>query len=633
MKFFSKKEYSVSVDHEDWVAPEETLVDSLSNYSDLEQPISSGVFRVATMIIIALFLVIASVSFNMSILSNAMYADLSLQNKTVNFAISPPRGLILDRQGQPLVKNVPSFDLVAVSRDIPKGVDERNRILMSLSSILGTSSDELSNLIAENTKKSSLFVVASDLTKEKVLSVTQLNPRGFTVVATTKRSYLDSHEFSTVIGYTGKVNKSDLGSDSYYLSSDVVGRAGIESQYELTLRGTHGRMYFGQGQESGVQEEPKPGQNIVLNIDADVQKQLYSALYSVLREANLNSAAAIVQDPRDGSVLGMVSFPGYDNNIFNESVSQDQYEKLFLSAGKPLFNRAISGLYNPGSTIKPFFGMAGLQEKVITPRTTIQDCINITIPNPYKPDEPSIFKNWREDFGPFNLRRSIADSCNVFFFTVGGGHDSIAGLGITKIVAFLKKAFADVLLGIDLPGEAKGFIPTPEWKEQTEHAGWFLGDTYNVSIGQGNLILSPLWINTYISAVANGGTIYKPRVANRIVDGAKNTVQLFPSQELGKLPFSPDVIREVHNDMQETVLSGTAKLLQDLPVSAGAKTGTAEVIKHQRINSLFTAFAPLESPQVTITVLVEGSPSNEGYAIRAANNFLKWYFDPARKQQ
>jgi cell division protein FtsI/penicillin-binding protein 2 len=142
-----------------------------------------------------------------------------------------------------------------------------------------------------------------------------------------------------------------------------------------------------------------------------------------------------------------------------------------------------------------------------------------------------------------------------------------------------------------------------------------------------------LWINTYIAAIANGGTLYKPAVANRIVDSNKNTVQIFQPQSLGKLPFRDDVIKEMKQDMHETVVSGTAKLLSSLPVTVGAKTGTAEVVKHKSINSLFTAFAPLENPEVVITILVEGSASNEGYAIRTAHDFLGWFFNPSQKTQ
>jgi penicillin-binding protein 2 len=191
----------------------------------------------------------------------------------------------------------------------------------------------------------------------------------------------------------------------------------------------------------------------------------------------------------------------------------------------------------------------------------------------------------------------------------------------------MKSVFADHILGIDLAGEEHGFVPTPEWKESERGEPWYQGDSYNISIGQGDLSVTPLWINTYIAAVANGGTLYQPQVAHRITDANGEVVKSLVPEVLGKMPFSAENLAEVKSDMEETVISGTAQILKDLPVKVAAKTGTAEVVKHQSINSLFTVFAPAANPELTMTVLVEGSASNEGYAIRIANEVLKWYFN------
>jgi penicillin-binding protein 2 len=625
MSIFSEKEYKISVGQDDWVAPEETLVDSSSDHSNLEQPISEGVFRFVLGTIVLLAVVLAGAAFNLSILKHEAFAKLAFQNKTVNFAIAPARGVIMDSQGVPLVKNIPSFDLLAVSRELPRTSDERTGVVGDVANILGQSVEEVQALMDAGMKKS-IFFLASDLSKDKIIALKHLDPKGLYVITTTKRAYPDGTQFSTVIGYTGKVSKSDISKDAYYLPSDVIGRSGIESSYETILRGEHGRIFFTKDDEHGTNEEAVPGQNIVLNVGYDIQKALYNALYSEIRPTGLNSAAAIVQNPNTGAVLAMVSLPGFDNNIFNSEVSPENYQRLFESKSRPLFNRVIGGQYNPGSTIKPFIGMAALEEKVVTPRDTIQDCISLMVPNPFNPDQPYIFKNWRADTGPFNMRRAIANSCNVYFFTVGGGFGNITGLGVNKIVNYLKTAFAHKVLGIDMPGETSGFVPTPDWKEETRHEPWYQGDTYNISIGQGDLVVTPLWINSYISAIANGGTMYRPQVVQRLVDQNKNTVKVFEPQELVKLPFSKDVVDEIKADMRETVLSGTSQLLQELPVTSGAKTGTAEVIKGQSINSLFTAFAPFDHPEVVITVLVEGSASNQGYATHTAFNFMKWYF-------
>ncbi len=628
--WFIKRDYRIPVAQDDWVAPEETLVDSASQLSDLERPIPDGTFRLAFFTAVALMGIILAYSFRLSVAQHEFFSALAFKNKTVNFSVPPSRGLILDRQGRPLVRNEPSFDVVVVSRELARGEQDRLRDYAAVAGIVGVAPDAFTDAVQADAKKNALFFAASDLTKEQALALKRLNPSGFYLITNTKRVYPNGQQFSSIIGYTGKVGKGDLSADEYYLPSDSIGRLGIEASYESYLRGTHGTIFFSHGGKSDTVQESLPGQSVVLTIDADMQKRLWNTLYEILRSAGLQSAAAIVQDPRSGAVLAMASFPSFDNNLLTGDVSSADFKKLFENKARPLFNRVISGLYNPGSTIKPFIALAALQERIITPTDTIRDCVSISIPNPFKPDEPYVFKNWRPDFGLFDLRRAIANSCNVYFFTVGGGYGSIAGLGVDRIVSYLTGGFANAVLGIDVPGEEHGFIPTPAWKLAERNDAWYQGDTYNISIGQGDLLVTPLWINSYVAAIANGGTLYKPRLVQRIVDGSHVTTATFPAQTLTHLPFSDGAIREVRAAMRETVLSGTARLLQDLPVSAAAKTGTAEVIKGRSINSLFTSFAPFENPEVAITVLVEGSSSNQGYAIRAAHDFLAWYFSGAR---
>src|SRR3989344_130802 len=235
----------------------------------------------------------------------------------------------------------------------------------------------------------------------------------------------------------------------------------------------------------------------------------------------------------------MASFPTYDNNLFAGGLSGNQFQGLFENKSRPLFNRAISGLYNPGSTIKPLIGLMALQENIFSPSDTIKDCTGITVVNPYNPDDTYEFKNWRLEYGSFNLKRAIANSCNVYFFIAGGGYGSIKGLGIERIAQYLKSAMADSRFGIDLPGEKGGFVPTPDWKSAVRGESWYQGDTYNVSIGQGDLLVTPLWLNSYISAIANGGTLYKPLVAKQVLNKEKNIIKIFEPEAVGQLSFKP----------------------------------------------------------------------------------------------
>src|SRR3989344_2138822 len=505
-----KREYKISV-NEDWVQPEETLLDSGSEYSDLETPISADTFRLTFMAAVILFAAVMAFTFKIGIADHETFANLALQNKSVNFLIPPPRGIIMDRLGKPLVKNLPSFDLLVVSRGIrenptaipgsareplPSSEDSQNKIAR----ILKIQPEEFKTFISDGIKTSSIFFAATDLNKDQVLAIKYLNPHGYYIVPNTKRYYLDGHQFSQVAGYVGKVNKNDL-KDEYYYSTDIIGRLGAEAQYEEILRGEHGRILFGKEKDENLNKDPVQGNNLVLNIDYDLQKKLYNELYGVLTSAGLSRGAAVIQNPRNGAVLAMVSFPSFDNNIFVKGLSDSQFKNLFESNAKPLFNRVISGLYNPGSTIKPFMGMAALQEGIITSQDTIRDCVSLVVPNPFDKNSPYVFKNWRQDYGLFNLRRAIAQSCNVFFFAIGGGFGNISGLGAEKIYKYLTAGLANVELGIDLPGEESGFVPSPDWKLQTRGENWYLGDTYNISVGQGDLSVTPLWLDSFVFSI------------------------------------------------------------------------------------------------------------------------------------
>ncbi|MBX4211515.1 MAG: hypothetical protein KW806_01820, partial [Candidatus Yanofskybacteria bacterium] len=529
------KDYWVSVTNDEWVTPEETLLDSGSGYSDLEKPIVDGIFRFGLIFALGIGLIIAGYSGYMSVVKNKQYAALAYRNRTVNLALTPPRGLIYDYAGTPLVQNAPSFDLLLVNRELTRQLVTREEQARSVAAALGISPDEFWEKVQAGSKNSAVFFGAVDLTKEQVLALHELNPEGYHVITSTKRVYPKGQQFSSIVGYTGKVNAKDLEEDNYYLSADTIGRAGIEATYEETLRGQHGTMYFTANEEEIARDtDPVAGNSLVLNINAQAQEELWREMNSVLRSAGLTSGAAVVQDPRSGAVLALVSFPTYDNNIFTKEISKEDAVQLFQSSTRPLFNRAISGRYNPGSTIKPYIGLASLEEKIMGPEDTIHDCISISIPNPSDPEHPYIYKNWRVDLGLFNLRRAIANSCNVYFFSVGGGFGDIRGLGVNKIVQYLQKGWANLKLGIDLPGEEAGFVPTPEWKEKNRHEPWYQGDTFNISIGQGDLLVTPLWINTYVSAIANGGTLNKPQVANRVIDQNKKTLEIKNPTELGK---------------------------------------------------------------------------------------------------
>lgn len=621
-----RRSYRISPDRDDWVAPEETLIDASSSLRTIEVPVGTRAFSVAFWVCcLALLGVLWGVG-RLALSQSDQYVRISDRNRAVSVALSAPRGAIVDRNGIPLATNEASFNLLAVSRQLDRS-GGRVQGLNHLALVLGESVASLSARVGDLGAQSAVFFVATDIDREQILRLTGAMPRGISIVTSSKRQYIDGPQFSHIVGYVGRVSKADMVRDTTYASSDTIGRLGVESSYEKYLRGTHGLIRAIAQEERIEQEEPTPGDTVTLSLDRAVQKSLYNSLWNMLRESGLSEAAAVAQNPSTGEVLGMVSFPTYDNNTFNRQLTQRDVEELFQNPRRPLFNRIISGRYNPGSTIKPFMGMAGLQEGIMRAHDIVtNECIRLSIPNPSDPSRPYEYDNWRPDTGPFDLRRAIAQSCNIYFYIVGGGYGQTKGLGVMRIAEYLHRAFADVVLGIDIPGEEAGFVPTPDWKELVKEEPWYQGDTFNISIGQGDLVVTPLWLNTYVSAIANGGTLWRPHVVDRVTSSDGTVLMDAQPEELGKLPFSPAVIALMQDAMRETVVSGTGKLLQDAGVDVSAKTGTAEVVKGGRINSLITVYAPAENPRIALTLLIEGSVSNQGYALRATRDFLRQYF-------
>ena len=243
----------------------------------------------------------------------------------------------------------------------------------------------------------------------------------------------------------------------------------------------------------------------------------------------------------------------------------------------------------------------------------------------YAREESEQFRDWKIQ-GMIDLKKALAQSSDIFFYSVGGGYGKIKGLGFEKLEKYFRAFLIDRVLGIDISGETAGFVPNEEWKLEKTVQPWFTGDTYNVSIGQGDLLVTPLWLSSYVSAIANGGIFYKPFVVKKITDGGK-ILREFKSEQLSKLLFDNTVMNVVRDGMREVVISGTAKSLNSLPVSVAAKTGTAEAgIKGSQLNSVFVAYAPYDQPEIALSVVIENIGNNQGLAMLAAQNFLEKYF-------
>ncbi|MDO8495488.1 MAG: penicillin-binding protein 2 [bacterium] len=618
------KEYKISGYGEEDVSPEETLADSFSSYSKVETPISSTVLQVFYGLIALVFGFFILTAFKLEVLNGKDFRALAIGNRSSVYDIPAMRGNIFDRSGEVLGENQPVFDLVAISADLPKK-EELAVLIQDLREILGDDLESLQKSF-EQRDSQAIFFIRKDLDKERVLQIQNKYTRGVYVINSVTRKYPEGVKFSSVLGYTGKVSTEDL-LDTYYDINDRKGRAGIEASFENYLRGEHGRIFFDRANNRYIPYPSKPGQSLVLNIDAEVQRHLYDSVNEILRAHGLKYGSAVAQNPNTGEVLGMVSFPAYDNNELSSEISEDLYQKYFISKDRPLFNRALGGRFNPGSTIKAILALAGLKEKVITPNTTITDSMGyISIPNIYNPEIVYRYRDWRVQ-GTVDLKKALAWSSDIYFYSVGGGYGAIKGLGYDRLEKYYRAFLIDRALGIDVPGESAGFVPDEKWKIEKFGQPWFTGDTYNVSIGQGDLVVTPLWLSSYISALANGGTFYKPVLVKKVVDGDKKDVKVFGSEELAKLPFDRATLDIVRDGLREVVVSGTGQLLGNLPVKIAAKTGTAEVVSGAKVlNSLLVAYGPYENPEIAISVVIENIGPHQGLALQAAKKFLEWYF-------
>ena len=336
-------------------------------------------------------------------------------------------------------------------------------------------------------------------------------------------------------------------------------------------------------------------------------------------------------DPRTGAILALVSYPSYDDNDFCTTESPEaDYEKILNDPSKPLFDRAIAAKYPTGSTIKPLEASAALQEKLISPTKEINDPGYILVKSQYDPNITYRYGGV-EAHGMVDMRKALAVSSNIYFYTVGGGYGDQQGLGPDRIKKYLSLFGWDNKTGIDLPGEFSGFIPDPTWKKATKGQSWFDGDTYNMAIGQSDLETTPLQVATAYCAIANGGTLYKPQIVNKIISGtgsdAKTVQQIQPEVVRSGFidPANLEVVREGMRD-GVTQSYGLSKSLNNLPVTVAAKTGTAEIGLNNYYNVWSSVFAPYDNPQIVLVVTAEDVQGLGAVTLPVAHDVLQWYF-------
>jgi len=621
------------------IEPEEILLDSKrlkespdSEKEKIEKPIKENILKIFLIFIVVILGALFFRSFELQIIKGNYWQSLADENRIRSYPIRPLRGIIYDKNKIPLAINVPKLDLVIIPHDLAKRKDF-NQIIEKLAQILMPGEDPsaiasrealragIEKKIQENISLPYPIIVAEDIPTEKALlletefsDIPEIN-----VNKDSRRQYQDGPVFAHVLGYLGKATKDEVSNKNYFLD-DYIGRSGIENVYEDSLKGIYGEELIevdnlGVKQKVLAVKDSLPGEDIILSVDSDLQKEVYNTLKAKLSTLNTSRAAAIAVNPQNGKILALVSFPSFDSNEFIKGLSVEEFDKIEQNKNEPLFNRAISGNYPPGSTIKPLIASAVLEEGVINPDKQINCLGSINLVDKYNSNILWTYNDWKAH-GLTNMIKAIAESCDVYFYTVGGGYGDIAGLGIDRIGEYLKRFGWGSNLGIDLPSEKPGFIPSPEWKKQTRNEDWFVGDTYNCSIGQGDITVSPLQAIMAIAAIANGGKLFQPQLLN-------NAEPKIINQDFIKKEF----LEIVRKGMREAVVSGSSRALGDLSVHAAAKTGTAQVSKTLAPDSWFTVFAPYENPEIVLTILVENGGEGSSTALPVAKEILSWYFN------
>ncbi|MFA5155035.1 MAG: penicillin-binding protein 2 [Patescibacteria group bacterium] len=615
------------------------------------------------------FIILGGRVFWLQVTKNDYYSLLSEGNRLRAETIEPKRGIIYTSDRQPLVRNKANFVLYFKPIDLPRDELARDNLLRQISGLLsGTSTVAVAARLSAPGAASPVDIVADNatfyqlkdaLSKVKIGSLESYQPlfvadnidydRAMLImlhlsewpgvyltnkirreyllpVASSSPTVLGESSFSHILGYTGKISDAELqtaGAD--YSPIDYVGKMGIEYAWEKELKGSPGKKNIEVDalgrQKKIINEVPaRDGYNLKLSLNAALQQKAEEVTQAYLKKANLHRAAVIVMNPNNGEILALVSLPSYNNNLFAKGISQADYDKFLNDPDHPLFNRAVSGEFPSGSTIKPIFASGALQDKIITAATTMLSTGGLRIGEWFFPD-------WKAGgHGLTNVKTALAWSVNTFFYYIGGGYGDFKGLGVSGLVKYARLFGLGEITGVDLPGERPGFVPTADWKEQTKKEPWYIGDTYHFAIGQGDVLVTPLQVANYTTAIANGGTLYEPHLVSEILAPDNSLVQAVQPKVLRRNFIDPANLEIVREGMRETITLGSARSLNSLPVAVAGKTGTAQWSTKKGPHAWFIGFAPYDQPQIVIAVLVEEGVEGSAIAAPIAKDILNWYF-------
>jgi len=563
--------------------------------------------------------------FYLQIIKGSYYRRQAEGNRTRYTRILAPRGIIYDCNGEELANNKPGV-MVSLVRQTGAYKEETLERLSQLLNIPVADIKETIRLSGGSSEPIRLVRNASPEVVDKVEENLRYLP-GVMLEVQPVRNYPNKQLAVHALGYVGEISDYEIEQGAYsdLKAGDIIGKFGLENYYDSYLRGEDGSYreevdVAGRVVQIMDKVEPKPGQGLVLTIDAKLQRVAEEAVDRQLRAIGARGAAVVALDPNNGEVKALVSRPGFDPNWFVNGISEKNWKYLNTDPFHPMTDKVIAGEYPPGSTFKIVTGSAALEEKKVTPDELIYDS----------------GRHWLIDMrnaggealGYINFKRALAASDNVYFYEMGNR------VGIDALDKYAKEFGFGQTTGIDLHGEAQGLIASPAYKKKVFDEDWYLGDTFNTAIGQGFTLTTPLQVAEMLSAVATDGKRYKPHLVSKILNDDGSVAKTFEPEEEGKLPISESTLKLIQEGLEAVTESGgTASFLKNLPVPAAGKTGTAEN-PHGLEHGWFIAYAPTTKPQLVVVCIVEQGSFGTISAAPIVKNILEYVFtDPRVRRQ
>jgi len=581
--------------------------------------LSKRVMHTTWIVVLALGVVFVARVIHLQVIQHTVYEQRAFRNRTQTIIVAPSRQTVIDRNGIRVADNVPEFQLWFDPELIGRARQSGDPAIIQ---IPRTFRGLVVSEVDATTIHTPILIAQSDDYPEGLQYISfAAEHNGFRTAIRSKRYYPFGESFAHVLGYVGKMSPDELAQaelqDEYYRLDDEIGKTGIERFYNERLVGERGVRIveedaFGNALRVVQHKPAEQASGFRLSIDARVQDSLYRALKAAVTSSGGSGGVAGIMDAVTGELYALVDYPSYDNNVFIERDTAS-IETLLNDKTLPLFTRSISGQYPSGSIIKPVIALAALNEGIVTDRTTYESTGGIWV-------GPFYFPDWKDGgHGRVDVYRAIAESVNTYFYYIGGGYGGSEGLGVDRINRYARLFGLGEVTGVDFFGEARGFIPTPEWKERIQGDRWYIGDTYHLSIGQGDLLVTPIQMLQTIAAISQNGIVPQPSV----------TSHRAPSTRSVSIPQAYFEI--VKRGLRETVLTGSAQGLKDLPVAVAGKTGTAQATSGNP-HAWFVGFLPYQKPRFAFVVLVENGGEGSSVAVPLARKLIIELFNRYRDQ-